>query len=320
MAGRSNFKNQTETTLHFPFKTFLSFIKDSIKGNPNRKPSFALPVHVEKNEPITDDHVVWYGHSSSKIQLDGVKIALDPVFGKGYLLGGFAGKRFKTEMPIELDLLGEIDVVLISHNHYDHLHAKSIKALAKRVKRFIVPRGVAARLIRWGIPESSITELAWGEQTKIEGIHVHACPARHFSGRWINDRNATLWNSYVVETSTKKVFLSGDSGYGPHFKTIGEQHGPFDLTLMECGQYDDRWKAVHMRPEETVQAHIDVKGKVLLPIHWGAFILAFHDWNDPVKRAVASANTRGVTITTPKLGEPVRIGSASTPTHTWWNV
>ncbi len=224
------------------------------------------------------------------------------------------GGRFQTTQTVDLERLPLIDVVVYSHDHYDHLDYPSVLALKNRVGRFIVPLGVGSRLRGWGVSAERITELDWHESTQVGGIKLTAAPSRHYSGRNGLDQFSTLWASWVIEGS-QKVFFSGDSGYGPHFKAIGEQYGPFDLTMMECGQYDVRWSNSHMLPEQTVQAHRDVKGRVLMPIHWSAFILAFHAWFEPVERLLKEAKRDEIPVLTPMIGESV---TPESTTRKWW--
>ncbi len=165
---------------------------------------------------------------------------------------------------------------------------------------------------------AKITEHDWWDEFEFEGLTLASAPARHFSGRSVGDRDTTLWCSWVIVGEQARIFFSGDSGYIPHFKEIGNKYGPFDLTLMECGQYDERWSGIHMMPEETVQAHLDVRGNVMIPIHWGAFTLALHDWTDPVERAARAARERNATLVTPRIGEVVRIGATELPSAAWW--
>ncbi|MDP4170893.1 MAG: MBL fold metallo-hydrolase, partial [Bacillota bacterium] len=246
-------------------------------------------------------------------------ILLDPMFGTTPspfpMIGG---KRYSGKLPFELDELPEIDIVLLSHNHYDHLDYGTIKKIKHKVQRFITPLGVGSNLEKWGVESSRIEEHDWWDDFHYKGLDFVCTPARHFSGRSLLDRDATLWCSWIINGMETNIFFSGDSGYAPHFKEIGEKYGPFDVTLMECGQYDERWASIHMVPEETVQAHMDVKGKLMIPIHWAAFTLALHDWTDPVDRAVKAATERNVAISTPRIGETIVLGSSDYPTAAWW--
>ncbi|MNC27019.1 Beta-lactamase superfamily domain protein [compost metagenome] len=183
---------------------------------------------------------------------------------------------------------------------------------------FIVPLGVGAHLKRWGISGERIREFDWWDEISFAGLTLTSAPARHFSGRSLLDRNTTLWCSWIIQGGHAKIFFSGDSGYGPHFAAIGQKYGPFDLTLMECGQYDPRWADIHMMPEQTVQAQIDLQGKLMIPIHWGAFTLAMHDWTDPVERVLRAAKQHGLRLATPRIGEPVHVGAKTYPSSPWW--
>ncbi|MFC5701405.1 MBL fold metallo-hydrolase [Cohnella faecalis] len=304
------------------FKTMMGVMAEMLKGSPNRKPRKALPADTFNPLLLQNKNqakAIWFGHSALLLQMNGLTLLLDPMFGSAPspfpLLGG---KRYGGKLPFEIEELPEIDAIILSHDHYDHLDYGSIKKLQKKVRRFFVPLGVGAHLERWGVSRERITEADWWDEAEFEGLKLVCAPARHFSGRSVNDRLSTLWCSWVIDGGGTKVFFSGDSGYGPHFKQIGERFGPFDLTLMECGQYDERWSLIHMMPEETVQAHLDVGGKLMIPIHWGAFTLAVHDWTDPVERVLRKAEQSGADVATPRIGQAVTIGAPEYPTSPWW--
>ena len=309
------------TPMNMPPGAMLKVMGEMIKGSPNRKPKGIVPMDKLDLRELEDRRpkAIWFGHSAFLLQLGGLTLLLDPMFGKAPspfpIIGG---KRYGGKLPFEVDALPEIDAVILSHDHYDHLDYGSIRKLRGKVKKFIVPLGVGAHLVRWGVARERIIEADWWDELTYEGLRLSCTPARHFSGRSLGDRYATLWCSWVIESAEARIFFSGDSGYGPHFKQIGEKYGPFDLTLMECGQYDTRWHLIHMLPEETVQANRDVGGKLLLPIHWGAFTLALHDWTDPIERALKAAASSGVTVTTPRIGQPVPIGGPNVPAENWW--
>jgi L-ascorbate metabolism protein UlaG (beta-lactamase superfamily) len=226
--------------------------------------------------------------------------------------------KFKRHFPIDLDTLPDIDVVIVSHDHYDHLNKASVQALEKITQLFVVPAGVGGRLRSWGIRKKKIVELKWWEYVDVDAkLKITATPAQHFSGRSLTDRNRTLWASWAIESTSHTVFFSGDSGYFGGFKQIGEQLGPFDMAFLECGAYHHLWHAVHMYPEETVQAHLDLQAAVLHPIHWGTFNLSFHPWYEPMQRLAAAAWKQQVVYATPVVGETIvpeqnRLGS-----H-WW--
>lgn len=319
---RGKFVNQILTPMDISAKTMLSIVRDYIKGNPKVRPETPIPV-----QPL-DRHFLggkqqakaaWFGHSTLLLELDGKTILLDPIFEKRPSPVPFlGGKRYSEKLPVEIAELPAVDAVLLSHDHYDHLDYASIKELKDKVKHFYVPLGVGSHLESWDVEPEKIKELDWWDEAEFDDLILVCAPARHFSGRNLSDRDATLWCSWVIAGRQAKVYFSGDSGYGPHFADIGEKYGPFDLTFMECGQYDQRWSAIHMLPEETVQAQLDVKGKRMIPIHWAAFTLALHDWNDPIERVSKAAKNQKVRISTPKIGETVIIGSDRYPDSIWW--
>ncbi|UJF32358.1 MBL fold metallo-hydrolase [Paenibacillus hexagrammi] len=309
------------TKMDMRLSTSLSMLFDFMKGNPNAKPKQPLRPERWIPQEHRDDQtrVTWLGHSAMIVEVNGSILLLDPMLGSAPSPFPFmGGKRYSKQLPFDIQELPEIDAVLFSHDHYDHLDYGTMMRIKDKVRRFIVPLGVKAHLVRWGVDADIISEHDWWDNLEYEGLSLTCAPARHFSGRSLGDRDASLWCSWVIDSGTSRIFFSGDSGYGPHFEEIGNRCGPFDLTLMECGQYDERWAPIHMMPEQTVQAHLDVQGKLMLPIHWGAFTLAFHDWTDPVERAVAAAEKQGVSIVTPRIGEAVQLGSRQLPRTKWW--
>ncbi|TXR73355.1 hypothetical protein DN400_17265 [Bacillus sp. AR8-1] len=313
------YTNQIHTDMSFKPKDIISLMTDYFKIKSNLRPIKGLPIVLSNkdNEPL--ESVTWFGHSASLLKIEGKKLLLDPMFGDASSpFPLFNSKRYSGAFSLERDDLQEIDAIIISHNHYDHLNYKSIMQLKDRAKHFYVLTGVAQYLIKWGVSPSKISEHNWWEEITFDNIKLVCAPARHFSGRGMTDRDRSLWCSWLILGQETKIFFSGDSGYAPHFKEIGDKYGPFDLTLMECGQYDSRWSAIHMLPEETVQAHIDVKGGLLLPIHWGAFTLALHEWSDPIERVTKEANRLGVKITTPQIGESITLKSTNYPSSAWW--
>ena len=261
----------------------------------------------------------WLGHSSLMINMDGYRILTDPVFENKLTLMG--PTRFIKNFPLDPKELKDIDLVLISHDHYDHLSKASIQVLAPVTKRFVVPLAVGKRLVGWGVPEDKIVELDWWESHEVDsGLTITATPARHFSGRGIGDRNSTLWASYVISSPGFNVFYSGDSGYFPGFREIGEKFGPFDMTFLECGAYNEAWHFVHMFPEETVKAHLDLKGRVLHPIHWGTFNLSLHPWFEPMERLVQAAGQHDIEVATPMAGETIVLQNLNLGGSWWENV
>lgn len=321
-SNKQRFSNQIPTEMDTSWKSTVSIIRDFIKGNPQSRPDWPIPVQTLDRANRSDNRlaqITWFGHSAVLLELDGKIILLDPMLEKyPSPVPIIGGKRYSQSLPMDLATLPQIDVVLLSHNHYDHLSCDSILRIKDRVRKFIVPQGLSGHLIEWGVDPQLIHELNWWDVYQVAGLELACTPARHFSGRSLFDRDATLWCSWVIGSCDKQVYFSGDSGYGPHFAEIGAKYGPFDLTLLECGQYDQRWAKIHMMPEETVQAHLDLSGKLLIPIHWSAFTLALHSWMEPVERVTAEGKKRGIQIATPKIGETVTIGAANFPQDKWW--
>lgn len=322
------FVNTIPTSMAMSLRDTLSVLKAFARSAPGGKPTASLavapidPRSLRREESVaapTEAKLTWFGHSTLLLELDGKRLLLDPMLGRSPSPFPWIGnRRFSGKLPIDIDDLPEIEAVLLSHDYYDHLDYSSIKRLKDKVGTFFVPLGVGAHLERWGVSAERIAEFDWWEEIVWNNVVLACTPARHFSGRSLTGRNGTLWCSWVILDATARVFFSGDSGYGPHFREIGDKYGPFDLTLMECGQYDKRWAAIHMLPEEIVQAHLDVKGDVMIPIHWGAFKLALHDWQEPVERAMKTAKERRAKIATPRIGEAVLIGSEAYPSSEWW--
>lgn len=318
------FHNLIPTKMEMGFSTTISVLHDFIKGTPHQKPKNLLPViqYSEIDKGSRKDNqtkIMWFGHSALLMDIDGKTLLLDPILGHSVSpVPLFGGKRFSKQLPIEVEQLPFIDAVIISHDHFDHLDYGTIQKLKHKVNRFFVPLGVGSHLKRWGIAPEKISEHYWWQELQWEGLRFVCTPARHFSGRSISDRDSTLWCSWVITGKSTNVFFCGDSGYGSHFQEIGDKYGPFDVTFMECGQYDERWSAIHMMPEETVKAQQDVKGKLLIPIHWGAFALALHSWYDPIRRVTQEADRQGVKIATPKIGEWIYVGRDEYPRSLWW--
>lgn len=286
-----------------------------------KEPDWDLPFEAKTPQDFSlVDSVVqltWFGHSTFLVQIGKKRLLLDPMLGQASAPVSFMTKRFST-LPIQAEDLPFIDAVLFSHDHYDHLDYPSILKLKDKVGHFFVPLGLGSHLKHWGVAESKITELDWWQEIQFFNLTFVCTPAQHFSGRGLGDRNKTLWASWVILSEKTRLFFSGDSGYFDGFTKIGNQYGPFDVCLLECGQYNERWQEIHMMPEETLQAHLDLKGKILIPIHWGAFNLALHTWTDPVERLLKAAeNHPEIKVSTPIIGETVKL-STSIPQTTWW--
>ncbi|WP_149303684.1 MBL fold metallo-hydrolase [Pareuzebyella sediminis] len=291
---------------------------------PDGRPKENIEVHkidsINVAQYLGHSRLIWFGHSAFLLQLAGKNLLIDPMFGQVAAPHDWLGSdRFNEDMPIPIEQLPKIDAVLISHDHYDHLDYGSIKKLKDKVDRFYVPLGVGVHLEAWGIESERIKELDWWQDTSLDGLTFVCTPAQHFSGRKFNNRQSTLWASWVIISETERIFFSGDSGYAPHFEEIGTKYGPFDLAMMECGQYNERWADIHMMPEETAQAGIDVRAKALMPIHWGAFKLALHSWTDPIQRVMKKGKTLDITIVTPRIGQPVVLKDTLDVYDNWWN-
>ncbi|MEE1944123.1 MBL fold metallo-hydrolase [Pedobacter sp. KR3-3] len=287
-----------------------------IKGNVNGVPPKAILPLVPDFSPSESLKMTWFGHSSYLIQVDGLNLLVDPVFSARTSPFQFIGtQNFPGTDFIKAEDLPSLDIVLITHDHYDHLDYGTILKLKNKTKHFITSLGAGSHLERWGIKPDQLTELAWGETAELMGLSFTAAPARHFTGRKFK-RNQTLWSSFVLKTKIQRLYLGGDSGYDTHFKNIGQTYGPFDLAILECGQYNDMWPYIHMFPEEVVQASIDLGAQCLLPVHWGKFKLAIHDWDDPIKRVTAKADELGVQLVTPQLGQTFSLENK--PQTAWW--
>ncbi len=303
------------------FTDYASTTWDFLFTRNHRTPDTELPVkRVDlsdfNNKNSVQLNVTWLGHSSLMINIDGYKILTDPVFEKRISI--FGPTRFNGEVPLDIQQIPQVDAVIISHDHYDHLNKYSVQRLIEKSNRFIVPLAVGVLLMDWGVPRDKIVELDWWQEYRLDqNVMVAAAPAQHFSGRGITDRNKTLWSSWVIKTPFHNLFFSGDSGYFDGFKQIGDKYGPFDMTFMECGAYGEGWPRVHMFPEQTVQAHLDLKGILLHPIHWGTFNLALHPWYEPMVRLTDAAKSKNLKTATPVVGETT-VYDGRIPSARWW--
>ncbi|MGN6579541.1 MAG: MBL fold metallo-hydrolase [Bordetella sp.] len=257
------------------------------------------------------------GHSTLLLKLAGEFWLTDPVFSERASPVRWAGPRRFHAPPISIDELPPIKGVILSHDHYDHLDRAAVLDLAPKTQMFITPLGVGERLIAWGIAPHKVRQLDWWQQTSLDGVHLVATPAQHFSGRSFKDGDSTLWASWVILSGDLRVFFSGDTGYHAGFKTIGERFGPFDVTFMETGAYDAQWPEVHMQPEETLQGHLDLRGRWLMPLHNGTFDLAMHPWHEPFERILALAQAHGVPLATPAMGEMLSLAQPHSGER-WW--
>jgi len=290
-------------------------IMDWIFQAEDKNPSAPLPSEIFHPEDLTEGKFVWLGHATLLMKLNGLVIMTDPVFHRASPIPVF-GSPFPIENPIPIDNLPIIDAVVISHDHYDHLDHKAVRWLADRVKHFFVPLGVKAHLVRWDVDPNAITEMDWYESEMHRNVRFTLAPARHFSGRGLWDRNATLWGSWIVSSDALNVYFSGDTGYSKTFKEIGQRYGPFDVAFIDSGAYNADWSQIHMMPEETVQASIDLAASVMVPIGWSKFDLALHPWDEPAIRLAKEADIKDVDVASPLIGEVFDLEDY--PQIRWW--
>jgi L-ascorbate metabolism protein UlaG (beta-lactamase superfamily) len=324
------------TSDHFNGKIFLNPVPTStmLKGSsgrllkklfqhhPGRVPKdqlgpFNINEKVIHQVPSNDVTVTWLGHSSILLTIEGKRLLMDPLWYDRVSPFSFMGPKRFFANPLDLNNLPPIDALLLSHDHYDHLDKASVLKLAAKNIPVITMLGVGERLIKWGIKKQQITQLDWWQSTQVDNLTITAAPARHFSGRWLADRYRTLWGSFAIKSPSYNVYFGADSGYYNGFKTIGEKLGPFDLTMLEIGAYGAEWPSIHMGPEAAVQANIDLKGKLLMPIHWGTFNLAFHPWKEPIERFIPVASKEGVPVLIPQPGVTYNIKNGAYNSE-WW--
>jgi L-ascorbate metabolism protein UlaG (beta-lactamase superfamily) len=320
--ANGRFRNRDKKTL--PPTSFREMARRQFFGGEQREPLGPVPI-VRRSArdyatpPASGLRATWIGWATVLVEIDGHRLLTDPIWSERSSPSTLFGpKRFHAP-PIALDELPKVDVVVISHDHFDHLDMTTVRALAARGTHFAVPLGIGAHLQRWGIPLEHIHELDWNESVDIAGLTLTATPACHYSGRNPLHGNETLWASWVIRGPKHRVFFSGDSGYAESFRAIGDAFGPFDLTLIKIGASDPKWAEIHMTPEEAVETHRDLGGRVMLPVHWATFNLAFHAWREPADRAVAAAKKAGVTLVVPRPGEFVDPEASHPPPVVWWN-
>ena len=308
------FINNIATTASTPDPNNPISISDFFTPAVDKNPSQPLPSKSFDKTNFKNGEFVWFGHSTVLLKANDVTILTDPVFNSAAPVQ-FLITPFTMQVKHNVSDLPTIDVVLISHDHYDHLDYLAIQELDTKVKKFYVPLGIKAHLQRWNIASEKIVELDWYQSNDYQGIKLTLTPSRHFSGRAIA-RNRTLWGSWVIQSSSLNIFFSGDSGYFDEFTKIGEQYGPFDIAFLEDGAYNTNWTQIHMMPEESVQASLDLKAKTFFPIHWGKFDLSFHPWTEPVERTLKSAKDKNVQVALPYIGEKFTLQDV--PQRTWW--
>ncbi|MEZ4685438.1 MAG: MBL fold metallo-hydrolase [Bacteroidia bacterium] len=304
-----SFQNQEETKATPGFFEIPEIMYKMIKGIKDKEPSEALPVQPLDKEAFLDDsqgpNFIWYGHAALMMRVSGKTILIDPMLGPDCSpIGPVRTRRFSKNTLDLIDDFPEIDLILITHDHYDHLDLASIEKLRGKTAQFFVALGVKRHLEAWGVDCAIIREFDWWDSADFQGIGITFTPTRHFSGRGLRDRAKSLWGGWVLDTGEKRIWFSGDGGYGSHFKTIGEKLGPFDFGFMECGQYGEYWPLIHMFPKESVQAALDAGVKKAMPVHWGGFVLSFqHSWYEPALIFCETAKEKGLAYMTPQLGE-----------------
>jgi L-ascorbate metabolism protein UlaG (beta-lactamase superfamily) len=314
------FQNINSVKMNLSSISITEVIKDYINRPKTITPSKPIP-HLKsdlKKSNYEIPTIIWFGHSSYLVKYKKYNILVDPVFSPNASPFSLFVKAFDGTSIYNIEELPKIDLLIITHDHYDHLDYNTIIQLKDKVKQVITPLGVSSHLLYWGYDTTKVKELNWYESQQLSDfMQITATPSQHFSGRSIT-RNKTLWASYVLELDTFKLFLGCDGGYSTTFKKIGDKFGPFDLALLENGQYNQKWHAIHCFPEETAQIGIDLKAKMIMPIHWAKFTLAFHPWNEPVKRLIKSADKLKLPITIPKIGEEYILGTPA-KRNPWWN-
>lgn len=296
--------------------SLFSWLSSVLFPPPGKQPGEPLPsMAIDPKRATMDQHFTWLGHSTIMFAEAGKTVLIDPVFYRAspVIVGG---KPFAIRNAPTADDLPAIDAVLISHDHYDHLDHRAIKELNPKVGHFYVPLGVKAHLQRWGVADQKITGLDWYESARLGELRFTLMPSRHFSGRRFSNRNSTLWGAWMIKSPDLSLYFSGDSGYSKEFAQIGRAYGPFDLAFIENGAYNAQWAQIHMTPEESVQAALDLRAQVVLPIHWGKFDLAYHPWREPVERFLAAAHNKPMRVTTPVIGQSFTLGAL--PVEKWW--
>ena len=327
MRANPQFENgqfvNVERPAPYTFEVVRSLLAAQFSGDEAREPPAPIPIvpvdpAALAAAPKPGLRAFWIGHASVYVEVDGVRVLIDPVFSEYASPFAVGPKRFHPP-PIALADLPRIDAVVISHDHYDHLDMATVRHLAARGTTFFVPLGVGAHLERWQVPLSQVRELEWWQEGNVGGVRFVCTPTRHYSGRGLTDSRATLWSSWSVVGPQHRFFYSGDTGYSKHFAEIGARLGPFDLSFIKVGAYGpgQPWIDIHMSPEDAVRAHGEVGGKRLFPVHWGTFNLAFHAWDEPIRRAVKAAAARGAELATPRIGQMI---DAERPfsADPWW--
>ena len=311
------FRNRLVTRTMLP-GTLGKTLRMQFFGDEVRVPPIAIPVQHPPVAPRAAEglRAIWIGHATVLIDIDGYRVLTDPIWSERCSPVQWAGPRRFHPPPLALEDLGQVDAVVISHDHYDHLDMHTVQSLSARGATFFVPLGVGAHLERWGVPAAQRKELDWNEHARLRDLEIIALPSRHFSGRRGTDAYETLWATWAIVGPSHRVFFSGDTGWFDAFGDIGRTLGPFDLTVIKIGAYGPTWPEIHVNPEEAIAMHLAVRGKLMLPVHWGTFNLAYHDWNEPPERLVKAA-TGKIAFVTPRPGDVVDVRRPP-PVTKWW--
>lgn len=313
------FVNLSPTVMLAEDASYLKLMGEFFKKKEDRVPVKAIPsVKSDVNLKKPGVYFHWFGHSSYLLSIDGFKVLVDPVF-SGYASPfSFGVRSFAGSDIYKPEDFNSIDLLILTHDHYDHLDYNTLLHLKGKVKQIVCSLGVSSHLLYWGFDRQRITELDWWQDKKINNeVIMTATPARHFSGRTFK-RAQTLWSSFVLQTKHGNIFVGGDSGYDIHFKEINKAFGDFSLAFLECGQYNEKWPMIHMAPEQTAEAAMDLRAEMVVPVHWGKFALAYHPWTEPVKRLAVKARDYGLKLSTPLIGEEMNMLQAGY--HEWWLV
>lgn len=314
-----SFQNESPTPMMSDDASYWKLMGYFFKKVKDKYPSREMPVK-KTNWQTTDPTlptITWFGHSSYLVSYLGRHILVDPVFSVHASPVPFMVRAFRGTYIISVEELPPIDYLVLTHDHYDHLDFETVTRLRPTVKKVICSLGVGAHLQHWGYEPSIIHELDWWHQLDPEsGLRFTALPARHFSGRGLK-RGQTFWSSFALEWEDQKIYIGGDSGYDHHFRTIGDRFGGFDIALLECGQYNAYWPYIHMMPEQTVQAAIDLRASILMPVHWAKFSLSLHPWNEPAKLVTRAAEKAGINTRIPMIGEQLAYTRAYDQRN-WW--
>jgi len=316
------FVNLEETSMEFSFRNLPGLLRKQFFEKEGREPDEPIPIVPFNKEkflaPSEKMKFIWYGHSVVLMRMKGKTILIDPMLGPNASpIAPFATKRFSKGSLELIDDLPEIDLLIMTHDHYDHLDYDSIVKLKEKVSHYYTALGVGRHLESWGIDGTLITEFDWWDEKVFHDIQITFTPSRHFSGRGLTDRAKSMWGGWVFKADNENIYFSGDGGYGEHFKEVGAKLGPFDFGFIECGQYNENWHQIHMYPEEAIQASIEARAQKVMPVHWAGFALALHTWTDPAERFVAAANKSKLASISPQIGELIEDYISQTSTE-WW--